>query len=119
MVKIAKLEENDKGQLKQNVRNAFRSDFVGVLCEALVALGLEAKLTEDGVGIEVPNDELGYVPVVVSVTVKDLAFSIDEANAEYEAKLQAKAIAEVAKAEAKAKAIEQKEALKAFKAKKA
>lgn len=118
VVRIAKLEENDKGQLKQNVRNQFRTDLVDALCEALVGLGLEAKLTEDGIGVEIPNEDLGAIPVVISATVKDLAYSVDEANADYVAKLQAKAEAEKAKAEAKAKAIADKEALKALKANK-
>ena len=89
------------------------------MCDALVGLGLEAKLTEDGIGVEIPNEELGAIPVVIGATVKDLAFDITEANAEYEAKLAEKAEAEKAKAEAKAKALAEKEALKAFKANKA
>lgn len=118
VVKVAELAENDKGQLKQNVRNEFRADFMEALAEALNGLGLDAKLTVDGIGLEIPNENLGAIPVVISATVKDLAYSVDDANAEYLEKVQAKAEALKAKAEAKAKALAEKEALKALKAKK-
>ena len=71
-VAVAKLEVNADGGLKQNVRNTFRAEFMEALLEALTGLGLEAKMTEDGIGINVPNTELGAIPVVVSATVKSL-----------------------------------------------
>ena len=103
---------NEKKELKQNVRNAFRSDFMEALHQGLLELGLDAKMTEDGIGITIPNDEIGYIPVVVTATVKDLAYSVDDEHDAYLDKLEAKAEAEKAKAEAKAKAIAQKEAEK-------
>lgn len=118
MVSVAKLAENEKGQLKQNVRNELRTDLVDALTEALVELGLEAVRTEDGVAIAIPNEDLGSIPVVIGATIKDLAYDIYEAEADYKAKLVAKVEADKAKAEAKAKALAEKEALKAFKANK-
>lgn len=118
MVSVAKLTENEKGQLKQNVRNELRTDLVDALTEALVELGLDAVRTEDGVAIAIPNEDLGYVPVVIGATIKDLAYDIYEAEADYKAKLEAKAEAEKVKAEAKAKAIAEKEALKLARANK-
>jgi hypothetical protein len=117
-IKNATLPLNEKGELKQNVRNAFRSDFVQALFTALVGLGLEAKITEDGIGIEIPNTELGSVPVVVSATVKDLSYSVDLENEAYLDKLEAKAEAERVKAELKARNLAEKEANKLAKAKK-
>jgi hypothetical protein len=117
-IKNATLPLNEKGELKQNVRNAFRSDFVQALFTALVGLGLEVKITEDGIGIEIPNTELGSVPVVVSATVKDLSYSVDLENEAYLDKLEAKAEAERVKAELKARNLTEKEANKLAKAKK-
>jgi hypothetical protein len=117
-IKNATLPLNEKGELKQNVRNAFRSDFVQALFTALVGLGLEVKITEDGIGIEIPNTELGSVPVVVSATVKDLSYSVDLENEAYLDKLEAKAEAERVKAELKARNLAEKEANKLAKAKK-
>lgn len=115
-VKTTVFALNEKKELKQNVRNAFRSDFMEALKNGLVELGFDAKMTEDGIGITIPNDELGYIPVVVSATVKDLDYSVDDENDAYLEKLEAKAEAERVKAEAKAKAIAQKEAEKLAKA---
>ena len=108
---------NEKGELKQNVRNQFRTDFMETLAEALVSLGLEAKVNESGIGIALPNDELGNLSVVVSATVKDLDYSVEDEYEAYLEKVEAKAEAERQKAEAKAKAIALKEAEKEAKAK--
>ena len=117
-VRIAKLEENEKGQLKQNVRNAFRADFIEELKNVLENAGFSVAITEDGVGIEIPNEELGSIPVVVSATVKDLAYDIAEAHEEYMEK-QAEKVRKAEEAERlKAQKLAEKEALKASKAKK-
>jgi hypothetical protein len=117
-IKNSVLPLNEKGELKQNVRNAFRSDFIEALFNALTELGLEAKITEDGIGIEIPNTELGSVAVVVSATVKDLSYSVDTENEAYLEKLEAKAEAERVKAELKARNLAEKEANKLAKVKK-
>lgn len=117
-VSTAKLPENDKGQLKQNVRNELRAELIDTLVGVFSAYGITALRVDDGVGIELPNTELGYIPIVIGATIKDLAFDVQDESEHYANKLAEKALAEKAKAEAKAKAIAEKEALKAFKSNK-
>lgn len=117
-VSTAKLPENDKGQLKQNVRNELRAELIDTLVSVFSAYGITALRVDDGVGIELPNTELGYIPIVIGATIKDLAFDVQDESEHYANKLAEKALAEKAKAEAKAKAIAEKEALKAFKSNK-
>lgn len=116
--KLAKLEESENGQLKQNCRNELRADFMDSLVVALNGLGLEAQMTVDGIGFELPNDELGSVPVVISPTIKAMAYSIDEAHKEYVAKELKKAETEAEKERLKAQKEAEKEATKQAKAKK-
>lgn len=113
-----KLAENEKGQLKQNERNALRGDLIDALVEVFADFGITSVRIEDGVGIELPNAELGSIPVVIGATIKDLAFDVLEANEDFVSKQAEKVKAEQAKAEAKAKALAEKEALKALKANK-
>lgn len=113
-----KLAENEKGQLKQNERNALRGDLIDALVEVFADFGITSVRIEDGVGIELPNAELGSIPVVIGATIKDLAFDVLEANEDFVSKQAEKVKAEQAKAEAKAKALAEKEALKASRANK-
>ena len=118
-VAVAKLEVNADGGLKQNVRNTFRAEFMEALLEALTGLGLEAKMTEDGIGINVPNTELGAIPVVVSATVKSVeSYILDDEHEAYLEKVAEKAEKEAEKERLKAQKLAEKEAAKTAKPKK-
>ena len=118
-VAVAKLEINADGGLKQNVRNTFRAEFMEALLEALTGLGLEAKMTEDGIGINVPNIELGAIPVVVSATVKSVeSYILDDEHEAYLEKVAEKAEKEAEKERLKAQKLAEKEAAKTAKPKK-
>lgn len=76
--------ENGKGQMKQNERNDLRNATIDALVDGLTEmLGFEVYRTVDGVGIELPNENFGSIPIIVGVTIKDLSYDIMEANAEY------------------------------------
>lgn len=103
-------------KINQVQRNALKAHALKAILEDLAALG--AVQTNDGIVIEVANDELGAVHFELDIKVKDLNFDLVDAQAEYaktladrdaraaaaaEKKVRAEADRK-AKAEAKAKA---------------
>lgn len=106
---------NEKGELKQNVRNAFKADFMVALRSALTEMGLETELVSDGIAVVIPNETEGNLTVVVDGAVKSLGFDLATEAEAFAQKQIDKAKAEEAKAEAKAKKIAEAEALKAKK----
>ena len=106
---------NEKGELKQNVRNDFKRDFMVALREALTGLGVETHLVGDGIAVVVPNETEGSLVVVVDGAVKSLAYDLNTEAEAFVQKVADKAKAEADKAEAKAKKLAEAEALKAKK----
>ena len=98
---------NEKGEIKQNERNALKARLTADLLNHLVELGLDAFAVKEGVGVQVANAELGSVPIVVSVTVKTMTFDIEE-----ESRLHAEEVAEKAQAKAKKEEEKKKKATK-------
>lgn len=107
-------ELNEKGEMKQNVRNSFKSAVIDEVLDILQNAGLEALRVDGGIAINIANDELGAIAVVFDGVVKSLSY-----DAEYEAIEYVKKIAErnekqkekeKAKAEKFAKAQLEKEA---------
>ena len=114
-----KFELNEKGQLKQNVRNGFKAEVMAEVMKMFQDAGMEVYAVADGMAVNFANDELGALAVVFDGVVKGLEY-----DAEYEAEAYNAVLAEKAekavKAEAeKARKIAEKEALKALKEKKA
>lgn len=102
-IKTRKFETNEKGELKQNVRNAYRAELTQAFGDFLNEHGLENKLTLKGIGFEFQNDELGSVPFELSVTIKTSDYVLDEEHEAYLEKIAEREAKEKAKAEAKAK----------------
>ena len=118
-VYTAKFDTNEKGQLKQNVRNAFKADAMKAVKEMFVNAGLDVLETEDGLAVNFQNEDLGALTVVFDGTVKGLEF---DAVAENEAFLekQAEKAEKALKAEKlKAEKLAEKAALEKVKAEKA
>lgn len=90
--RVFKLTE--KGSLRQNERNALRSEVIVKLAEVLKDAGVENSLVKDGIVIELTNETLGSIPVVINVTMKDLQFDVLDAITEYE-NLQAERLAKL------------------------
>lgn len=115
-------DTNEKGELKQNVRNAFKADLMSAFKDFLKANGLDAETVSDGVAVSFANENEGAICVVFDGTVKSLSYDLDsemKAFAEKQAEKAEKALkAEKAKAEKIALA-EKARAEKALKEKKA
>ena len=108
--------ENDKGELKQNERNQFRTDFMTSLVEFLEKNDIPAIQIKEGVAIEIPNETLGCITVVLSPTIKPIQFDTSVAHDEFVADIADKvAKAEKAQADKELKIATQK-ALKEKKA---
>lgn len=117
--KVAVLELNEKGQLKQNVRNAFKANLMKAFTDFMVENGFDAMAVAGGVAVRFANDEDGNVTVVFDGTVKGFEYDVDFENAEYLKEVSEK-VAKAEKANAdKAKKIAEQNALKEAKAKKA
>jgi len=71
-----KLPLNEKGEIKQNDRNALKTNLTSELLDHLKELGVDVALVKDGVAVQMPHDELGSVPFVISVTMKTSEFDI-------------------------------------------
>jgi hypothetical protein len=90
-----KLPLNEKGEIKQNDRNALKTRLTSDLLAHLTEVGLDVALVKDGVAVQVANEELGSVPIVVSITMKPMTFDIVE-----ESRLHAEEVAEKEKVKA-------------------
>lgn len=107
-IKETQFPLNEKGELKQNSRNAFRADVITQIAQLLQESGLSIGITKDGVGIEFENTELGSLVAMVGITIKPIEYDLTSEVEEYNAKLELKAKAEQEKAETKAKKLAEK-----------
>ncbi len=95
----SKFTVTEKNELKQNERNALKSEIVSALQEFLSENDFQVSLVDDGIACEIANDELGSIPFVIGVTMKNLSFDVVSEN---EAFLM-KQVEKIEKAKAKEK----------------
>lgn len=76
-IKNKVLATNEKGELKQNVRNEFKHDLTFAFKDFLKQNGFDVRMVSDGVAIQFENDELGSVCVVFDGTVKPRQYDIE------------------------------------------
>lgn len=100
-------ETNEKGELKQNVRNAFKADLMTAFKDFLKEQGLDVATVHDGVAVRFSNETEGSLTVVFDGTVKSLSYEMDTQAEIYEMERAEK----VEKAEKKAKEKAEKLAL--------
>lgn len=109
----ANYELNEKGQMKQNVRNGLKADVLQAMFEMFQEAGLDAYRVNDGVAVNFENAELGSVAIVFDGVVKGLEYdAMDEAEL-YENALKEKAEKALKAEQAKQARIAEKELLKA------
>lgn len=109
----ANYELNEKGQMKQNVRNGLKADVLQAMFEMFQEAGLDAYRVNDGVAVNFENAELGSVAVVFDGVVKGLEYdAMDEAEF-YENALKEKVEKALKAEQAKQARIAEKELLKA------
>lgn len=117
-VKVADFGVNENGDLKQNVRNAFKADVMQALKDLLAEAGVQVSQVKEGLAVEFENDELGSVVVVFDGVVKGKDFDVLDAVEDFENHLKEKA-EKALKAEAlKAQKLAEKEFLAKQKAEK-
>lgn len=108
-----KFELNEKGQMKQNVRNGFKAEVMADLLKMFQDAGLEVFQVADGIAVNFANDELGAVAVVFDGVVKGLEYDAETEAEDYENVLKEKAEKALKAEQAKQARIAEKEALKA------
>lgn len=84
-------ETNEKGEMKQNVRNAFKADVMKAFAEFMAENGMDVLQVDGGVAVKFQNETEGCVTVVFDGTVKGFTFDADFENAEFVAKQAEKA----------------------------
>lgn len=108
-----KFELNEKGQMKQNVRNGFKAEVMADLLKMFQDAGLEVFQVADGIAVNFANDELGAVAVVFDGVVKGLEYDAETEAEDYENVLKEKAEKALKAEQAKQARIAEKELLKA------
>jgi len=106
---------SSQSALHQTDRNVLRADTLTALAELFKLIGVPSLEVKDGIAIELPNDELGSVVAVLSLTIKDLDFDI---VTEHEDFVKDKAEKAEAKAKKEAETLKKKAEVEANKAKK-
>lgn len=104
MLATRNLDTNANGKLKQNVRNALKNEITEQFAEFLKQNGVENVRVKEGLILEFTNENLGAIPVVVNLVMKDLEFDVMTAENEYIAYIKDKEAKALAKAKAKEKA---------------
>ena len=87
---VTQLNQIDRNKYKQLILEAFQDVLEETLANNVFRV-------EEGIGIEVFNETIGYIPIVVDVRFKNLDFDLEHESMIYEQKL-------IAKDEKKAKA---------------
>lgn len=104
---------NEKGQMKQNVRNAFKADVMNELFAMFQNAGVEVYKVADGVVVNFANDELGAIAVVFNGVVKGLEYDAQDEAEIYENVLKEKAEKALKAEQLKKAKIAEQEALRA------
>lgn len=104
---------NEKNELKQNVRNEFRSDYANALVNLMTENGFPITQIKEGLAVEIPNEIEGSITIIIGLTVKPLSFDLTVAKEEFDTEVAEKILkAEKVKAEKELK-IANSKALKA------
>ena len=111
-------ELNEKGELKQNVRNEFKAEVMAEVFKMFQDAGLQVFQTVKGVAVEFQNVELGNVTVVFDGVVKARDFDALTAENEFNEKQVEKAEKLAAKERLKAEKVAEKARVEKLKAEK-
>jgi hypothetical protein len=76
-------------KLNQTQRNEFKANLQNALLNDLVALGLQATLTSDGIVLMLENS-VSNLYINFETTIKNLDFDLESAKQDYQEKLEAK-----------------------------
>lgn len=107
-VYTAVYETNEKGEMKQNVRNAFKSEMMKAFKEFLTENGFSVENVNDGVAVSFANEIEGSVVVIFDGTVKSLSYDLVSEVDAYNEKVSEKERKEKEKAEKKEKNVKEK-----------
>lgn len=76
-----RIHQTDAREFKQELHNLFKEQFE--------AMGLIVTEIENALVLEIPNDELGAIPIEAKFVVKNLDYDIMAAEHQYQQKLDA------------------------------
>ena len=66
----------EKNELKQNERNALKNEIVSAMFQFLSENEFDVTITNEGIACEIPHDELGSIPFVIGITMKNLSYDV-------------------------------------------
>lgn len=82
-VKTVAFPVTAKNNINQNVRNQLRASLLEQIQQDLIDTGFECYREEKGIAIAIPNDELGVIPMIVSITLPSLDYDYEERGRAY------------------------------------
>lgn len=96
---------NEKGDLKQNVRNELKRTVMNALNLYLAESGAETHVIGEGIAVVLPNETEGAIVIVVDAVVKALSYDLETEVTDRKEKLAEKEEKAKKLAEEKAKKI--------------
>lgn len=87
--KIMTMElRESKGKIQQTDSRKLKATLHELLTEMLTEYGFEVYEIQNGLVVEIPNEELGAIPIEIKAIVKNLNFDTDTHVTEYQEKLK-------------------------------
>ena len=102
-----KIEQKASRQIKETLNT--------LMLQALSELSsqdIQILRTSKGIGIAIDNEKVGFIPIEINITIKNLDYDIVEENIAYNEKLESDKIKKAEKEKAKANKIARQKAIK-------
>jgi hypothetical protein len=102
-----KIEQKASRQIKENLNSLMLQAL-----ESLASNDIQILRTAKGIGIAIDNEKVGFIPIEINITIKNLDYDIVEENIAYNEKLESDKIKKAEKEKAKATKIARQKAIK-------
>lgn len=102
-----KIEQKASRQIKENLNSLMLQAL-----ESLASNDIQILRTAKGIGIAIDNEKVGFIPIEINITIKNLDYDIVEENIAYNEKLESDKIKKAEKEKTKAEKIARQKAIK-------
>lgn len=102
-----KIEQKASRQIKENLNSLMIKAL-----ETIASDDVQILRTAKGIGIAIDNEQVGFIPIEINITIKNLDYDIVEENIAYNEKLESDKIKKAEKEKAKATKIAKQKAIK-------
>jgi hypothetical protein len=102
-------------KIEQKASRVLKETLNTLMLQALETLNdsdIQVLRTAKGIGIAIDNEKVGFIPIEINITIKNLDYDIVEENIAYNEKLESDKIKKAEKEKAKATKIARQKAIK-------